>query len=140
MGFRFVLALHLFGAIFWIGGLLMIASMLGRVPDEVGVAKERFLVTAQRLFEVGSNPGAALTVGLGIILLFLHPDDLAQGWFHAKLLLIAILLFYHVRFYRRIRFLQDNPSQPTRREFRVVHGMVSLVVLAILILAMLKPF
>ncbi|HYB91188.1 MAG TPA: CopD family protein [Candidatus Binataceae bacterium] len=140
MSFRFILALHLFGAIFWIGGLLMIASMLARVPEEVGVAKERLLVTAQRLFEMGSNPGAALTAGLGIILVLMRPDDFSERWFHAKMLLIAILLFYHVRFYRRIRFLQDNPSEPTRREFRVVHAMVSLLVFAILVLTMMRSF
>ena len=29
----FVLALHIFGVIFWMGGLLMITSLLARVPD-----------------------------------------------------------------------------------------------------------
>jgi uncharacterized membrane protein len=55
-------------------------------------------------------------------------------------LLVAILLFYHVRFYRRIIFLENNPSQSTRREFRVIHGMVSALLIAILVLTVLKPF
>jgi len=65
---------------------------------------------------------------------------LRQGWFHAKLLLVAVLLFYHVRFYRRIMFLEDHPSQSSRREYRVIHGMVSLLLIAILLLVVLKPF
>ncbi|MGH7780639.1 MAG: CopD family protein [Candidatus Binataceae bacterium] len=138
--FESVLALHLFGVIFWIGGLLMLASLLGRVPEEVGLPKERLLGTIRRLFEVTVNLGAAITITLGIVLILMRPEVLTQGWLHAKLLLIAVILFYHVRFYRRIRFLEDHPSASTHREFAVVHGVVSLLVLAVLLLAILKPF
>ncbi len=138
--FEMVLALHLFAVIFWIGGLLMLASLLGRVPLEVGLPKERLLGTVRRLFEVAVNFGAAITIALGIVLILMRPEVLTQGWLHAKLLLVAVILFYHVRFYRRIRFLEDNPSASTRREFAIVHGAVSLLVLAILMLTILKPF
>jgi putative membrane protein len=136
----FILALHIFGAIFWMGGLLMIASLLARVPDEVGLPKERFLGAARGLFEVGTNVGAAVTIGLGIVLIVMDPSVLRHGWLHAKLLLVAVILFYHVRFYRRIIFLENHPSQSTRREYRVIHGMVSLLLIAILVLAVMKPF
>ena len=136
----FILALHIFGAIFWLGGLLMIASLLARVPDEVGLPKERFLGAARGLFEVGTNIGAAVTIGLGIILIAMEPAVLRHGWLHAKLLLVAVLLFYHVRFYRRIIFLENHPSQSSRREYRVIHGVVSLLLIAILVLAVMKPF
>jgi putative membrane protein len=136
----FILALHIFGAIFWMGGLLMIASLLARVPDEVGLPKERFLGAARGLFEVGTNVGAAVTIGLGIVLIVMDPSVLRHGWLHAKLLLVAVILFYHVRFYRRIIFLENHPSQSTRREYRVIHGMVSLLLIAILVLAVMRPF
>src|SRR5271169_3473554 len=136
----FILALHIFGVIFWMGGLLMIASLLARVPEEVGLPKERFLGTARSLFESATNLGAAITIILGLLLIILNPSVLRQGWLHAKLLLVAILLFYHVRFYRRIIFLENNPSQSSRREFRVIHGMVSALLIAILVLTVLKPF
>ncbi len=135
-----ILALHIFGVVYWIGGLLMIASLLARVPDEVGLPKERFLGVARGLFETATNVGAATTIGLGILLILMDPAVLRQGWLHAKLLLVAVLLFYHVRFYRRIMFLEDHPSQSTRREYRVIHGLVSLLLIAILLLAVMKPF
>ena len=107
----FILALHIFGVVFWMGGLLMIASLLARVPDEVGLPKERFLGVARGLFETTTNVGAAITIGLGFLLILMEPSVLRQGWFHLKLVLVAILLFYHVRFYRRIIFLEDQ-SEP----------------------------
>ena len=138
--YKFVIALHIFGVIFWMGGLLMIASLLARVPEEVGLPKERVLGAARELFEVSTNIGAGVTIGFGIALVLMDPSVLRHGWLHAKLLLIAILLFYHVRFYRRIMFLENNPSQSTRKEFSVIHGMVSLLLIAILALAVVKPF
>ena len=136
----FVLALHIFGVIFWMGGLLMITSLLARVPEEVGLPKERFLGAARGLFESTVNLGAAISILLGLLLAILDPEVLRHGWFHLKLLLVAILLFYHVRFYRRIKYLENNPSQSSRREFRVIHGMVSALLIAILVLTVIKPF
>lgn len=136
----FVLVLHIFGVVFWLGGLLMITSLLARVPEEVGLPKERFLGAARGLFESTINLGAAITIALGLVLIILEPSVMRHGWLHGKLLLVAILLFYHVRFYRRIKFLEENPSQSTRREFRVIHGMVSALLVAILMLAVLKPY
>src|SRR5258708_7889259 len=136
----FILALHIFGAIFWLGGLLMIASLLARVRDEVGLPKERFLGAARGLFEVGTNIGAAVTIGLGIILIVMEPAVLRQGWLHAKLLLVAVLLFYYVRFYRRVIFFVKHPPQSSRREEPVIHGMGSPSPIAILVLAVIKPF
>jgi len=136
----FILALHIFGVIFWLGGLLMIASLLARVPEEVGLPKERFLGMARGLFESATNLGATITIGLGIVLILLDPSVLRHGWLELKLLLVAVLLFYHVRFYRRIMFLENNPSHSSRHEFRVVHGAVSLLLIAILVLTVVKPF
>jgi putative membrane protein len=136
----FIIALHIFSVIFWMGGLLMIASLLARVPEEVGLPKERILGMARGLFENTINLGAALSIGLGILLIMMDPTVLRHGWLHAKLLCVAVLLFYHVTFYRRIMFLEDNPSQSSRREFRFVHGAVSLLLIAILVLTVLKPF
>ena len=131
--------LHLFGVIFWLGSLLVITSLLALVADEVGVAKERFIVAARGLF-LGCNIGAAVAIALGILLIPLEPEVLRQGWLHVKLLLVAILLVVHVRLYRRIAALENEPGSATGREFRMVHGISSLLLLAILLLAILRPF
>ncbi len=135
-----VIALHVFGVIFWLGSLLVIASLLGCVPEEVGVAKERFIVAARRLFDVGGNIGAGATVGLGILLVLLEPKVMLQHWIHVKLLLVAVLLVLHVRLYRRIVALENEPASATRREFAILHGVVSVLLLAILVLVIAKPF
>ena len=135
-----VIALHLFGVIFWLGSLLMITRWLAMVPDEVGIAKERFIVASERMFRVGGNIGAASALGFGILLILMEPSVLRQGWLHAKLLLVVILLFYHARLYRRIVSLADAPASASRKEFMTMHAVVSLVLLAILLLVAIRPF
>jgi len=135
-----LLVFHLFGVIFWIGSLLLIASLLAMVDNEVGVAKERFIMVASTLFYGGCNIGGVVAILFGVLLMIAEPALLRQGWLHVKLGLVFILLLVHLRLHRRIVALTDNPSSVTKVEFRVIHGVVSLLLLAILAMAIMKPF
>jgi protoporphyrinogen IX oxidase len=135
-----VLVFHLFGVILWIGSLLVISSMMALVPDEVGAARERMIVIARRLFHVSSNIGAIVTVVFGIFMVLLDPPVMLHGWMHAKIALVLLLLFFHVKLYRRVIALENDPGSATRREFSMIHGIVSLILLLILVLVLVKPF
>jgi putative membrane protein len=126
--------------IFWVGSLLLITSLLALVPDEVGLPKERFIMIASRLFYGGCNIGGVVTLLFGIGLMVEDNGVLREGWLHVKLGLVFILLLVHLRLHRRIVALSDNPSSVTHAEFRTIHGVVSLLLLAILAMAVLKPF
>jgi putative membrane protein len=135
-----LLVLHLFGVIFWIGSLLLISSLLGMVSDEVGVAKERFILVASRLFFGGCNIGGTIAIAFGILLMVRMPQVLHESWFQAKLVLVFMILLVHIRLHRRIVTLEENPSAVTRSEFRVIHGLISALLLGVLALAVIKPF
>jgi len=137
---RWAIVFHLFGVIIWIGNLLVIASMLSLAAEEMGAARERLIVIARRLFQIGGNIGALATVFFGIILILLDPAVLMVGWLHAKLVLVLVLLYFHYRLYRRILNLENDPSGASAREFKMIHGFVSALLLAILAIAVLKPF
>ena len=135
-----MLVFHLFGVILWIGSLLVISSMMALVPDEVGAARERMIVIARRLFHVSSNIGAIVAVIFGIFMVLLDPRVMLHGWMHAKIALVLVLLFFHVKLYRRVIALENDPGSATRREFSMIHGIVSLLLLLILVLVLVKPF
>ncbi len=135
-----MIVFHLFGVIMWIGSLLVITSMLALVPDEVGAARERIVVAARRLLRVSSNVGAIVAVVFGLVLIALNPVVMRQGWMHAKLALVLVLLFFHFRLYRRVAALENDPGSATRREFSMLHGIISLLLLLILVLVLVKPF
>src|SRR5262249_10260079 len=79
---KWAIVFHLFGVIVWIGNLLVIASMLSLVTEEVGAARERLVLLARRLFQIGCNLGALATVFFGIVLILLDPTVLTVGWLH----------------------------------------------------------
>jgi protoporphyrinogen IX oxidase len=137
---RWAIVLHLFGVIVWIGNLLVIASMLSLATEEVGAARERLILVSRRLFQIGCNLGALATVFFGIILILLDPAVLMVGWLHVKLVLVLALLYLHYRLYRRILKLENDPSGASAREFKIIHGVVSALLIAVLALAVLKPF
>lgn len=110
------------------------------VPDEVGVAKERIIVLARRLLLVSANTGAAVAIIFGILAIVAEPEVLAHGWLHLKLLLVLLMLAVHFRLYQRIRALEEAPLDATRREFSIMHGLVSVLLLGTLMLVFLKPF
>jgi uncharacterized integral membrane protein (TIGR00701 family) len=137
---EWAIVFHLFGVIVWIGNLLVIASMLSLAAEEVGAARERLILISRRLFQIGCNLGALATVIFGIILILLEPAILMMGWLHLKLLLVLVLLYLHYHLYRRILKLENDPSGAAAREFKMIHGIVSALLLVILALAVLKPF
>jgi protoporphyrinogen IX oxidase len=110
------------------------------VPGEIGVARERIIVIAQRLLMVSANSGAAITIIFGILAIVAEPGVLDRGWLHLKLLLVLLMLVVHFRLYQRIRALEEAPLEATRREFSIMHGLVSLLLLGTLVLVFLKPF
>jgi len=137
---NWVLVFHIFGVVYWVGSLLLISSLMGLVSDEVGAAKERIIVLARRLLLVSANTGAAVAIIFGILAMVAEPGIWTRGWLHLKLLLVLLMLVVQLRLYRRIRALEEAPLDATRREFSIIHGLVSLLLLATLMLVFLKPF
>ena len=133
------LVLHLFGVVFWLGTLLVLTSMLALVPD-AGIGKERLIFTAKRLLALGGNIGASVAIAFGIILIALEPEVLRHGWLHVKLVMVLILLVLQWRLSRRITALANDPASASSGEFRMLHGIYSLLLLVILVLAIWKPF
>jgi protoporphyrinogen IX oxidase len=133
------LVIHLFGVIMWLGGLLTVTSLMKQVPDEVGAARERLIISSNRIMRMSGHAGAAIAILFGLLAIAAAPYLLTQPWLHAKLALVVILLFFHVRLARRLSQLEREGGEATRREFSMVHGIVSLLLLLILILVLVKP-
>jgi protoporphyrinogen IX oxidase len=110
------------------------------VADEVGLAKECLIAGARRLFHFSGNIGAAVAVVFGAMALVASPQTLEHGWMHLKILLVLLMLAVHVRLYLRIVALENDPGAATRREFTIIHGIVSALLLGILFLVFIRPF
>jgi protoporphyrinogen IX oxidase len=92
----------------------------------------------RRLFFIMSL-GALLAVLFGSAMVIAAPGDLAMGWLRAKILLVALLVVYHAWCYRLMLALRAGASRHSQSWYRVFNEVPGLLLLAIVILAVVKP-
>jgi len=137
---KWFIVLHLFGVIFWLGGLLIVSSILATAAQEEAGAQTALLKLARRLFNSACNAGAAITIVFGLLILMSEPEVMRHGWMHVKLALVGVLIILHVWMLRRSGHIGSGPGAPSRGEFLAIHGIVSIVLLAILMMVIIQPF
>ena len=84
--------------------------------------------------------GALLTALFGVALLAINRGLLAQGWFHVKLALLAGLVVYHLRCLNWIKRLEAGNFPSDTRWLRWFNELPAIFLLAIIGLAVVKPF
>jgi putative membrane protein len=66
--------------------------------------------------------------------------DWRQGWIHAKLALVLVLVALHILMGRWLKaFAEDRNSRPARF-FRIVNELPTLLMILIVVLVVVKPF
>ncbi len=135
------LVFHVCGLVFWVGSLLVVTQVLTIHSEETSPETRATLGRLEsKLLKGLAHPGAAIMVVTGFFLLAQKPGDLQQTWLHAKLVLVVALIGLDLRLTFRARAFRDAKIELSRRECMVLHGLISFVFLAILILALVKPF
>ena len=133
-------ALHVTFMVSWFAGLIYLPRLFtyhARADDAPG--RERFQAMEMRLFVV-MTIGAALTVILGYILLVTNTALVGATWFRLKLLLVIGLAVYHYRCYRWIVKLRDEAGPRDIVWLRWFSEIPAAFLLAIVLLAVAKPF
>ncbi|HET6630192.1 MAG TPA: CopD family protein [Woeseiaceae bacterium] len=132
-------ALHIAFMVTWFAGLFYLPRLFiyhAQAADDLG--RRRFTVMEKRLYAI-MTVGGVLTAVLGLLLLWLNPSLLSHGWLHAKLALVAGLVAYHVSCRWWIRRLERTSEPQPARGLRWFNEIPALFLLAIVLLAVLKP-
>src|SRR5258708_2805791 len=136
-------ALHIVSVIAWMAGLLYLPRLFvyhAKEPAGSPTA-ETFKTMERRLLRGIMNPAMIAVFVLGA-LLALTPDvvDWASGWIYAKLVLVALLAALHHALARwRKDFAADRNTRPARF-YRMVNEVPTVLMVAIVILVIVKPF
>ena len=132
-------ALHIVFMVTWFAGLFYLPRLFVYHADTRDAAgHERFVVMERRLFMLMSI-GALGTLGFGLTLLFgwWWPAPL---WLQAKLGLVALLVLHHFACFKFMRDFRTGRNQRSARFYRFFNEAPGLLLLAIVLLAVLKPF
>ena len=133
-------AFHVVFVVTWFAGLFYLPRLfIYHVAAEDSASVERFKVMERRLFVI-MTIGAALAATFGIAMIVAAPVYLTFAWLHAKLALVVLLIAYHVWCYRLMLDLRAGKNAHSQRWYRFFNEAPSLLLIAIVILAVVKPF
>lgn len=136
-----ILVFHLIGMVFWLGALLAVTHILAIHTETLSPeARSALGQLEMKLLNGLAHPGAALMLFTGFILVGQNPQYLREHWLQGKLLLVALMIVLDLRIYFRSKAFLAGSIELHRRECMALHGAISLVFFAILILVLVKPF
>ncbi len=136
-------AFHLIFMVTWFAGLFYLPRLFvyhAMAEDEIG--RERFKIMERKLYFGIMTPGMLLTWLFGLWMLWDYAWDLygAQGWLHVKLALLVCLVLYHLACGKWLLDFQRDRNVHSHVFYRWINEIPVLFLIAIVILATVKPF
>ncbi|HKU13732.1 MAG TPA: protoporphyrinogen oxidase HemJ [Steroidobacteraceae bacterium] len=133
-------AFHIVFVVTWFAGIFYLPRLFiyhAAASDAPSI--ERFQSMERRLFAI-MTIGASLALLFGLSMVLVAPALLAAGWLQVKLLLVLALIAYHVWCYRLMGDLRAGRRQRSSTWYRIFNEVPALLLIAIVILAVVKPF
>ena len=141
--YPWIKALHIISVVAWMAGLLYLPRLFVYHASAArgSETSETFKVMERRLLNGIMHPALVMTYGFGI-LLALTPGivDWHAGWIHGKLALVVALTAMHYASMRWQRAFAADRNRHEPRFYRVMNEVPTLILIAIVILVVVKPF
>jgi len=138
--FLWVKAFHVIFVVSWFAGLFYLPRLFVYHCEVTAPAEQqRFQVMERRLYGITTIAMIGAWV-FAIWMLLLNPGYFHAGWFHAKLTLAIVLSGYHGWLKSRIRRFAAGTNTASARFYRWINEVPALLLVAIVILVIVKPF
>ena len=132
-------AFHIIFMVTWFAGLFYLPRLFvyhAMSDDAPSIA--RFKIMERKLFFGIMTPGAILTIGFGLWLMLGYGFN--GGWLHAKLALVLLLVVYHAYCGKLLLDFKHDRNRHSHVFYRWLNEAPVLVLVAIVILVVVKPF
>lgn len=134
-------ALHVIAVISWMAGMLYLPRLfVYHCGVEIGgEASETFKVMERKLLRYIINPAMVVSwaAGLWIAVRIYHFEG---GWLHTKLALVLGLSAVHGYFAKAVADFARDEGRRDHRFWRFMNEVPTLIMIAVVILAIVKPF
>ncbi|WP_326541265.1 CopD family protein [Pseudorhodoferax sp.] len=139
-----VKAFHIVFVASWFAGLFYLPRIfvnLAMVPPGSQAERERLLLMARKLLRFTTLLAApALALGLVLWLHYGIGRGPGNGWMHAKLFVVLLVLGYHHACALQLRRLRDGRSSRSHVWYRWFNELPVLLLVAAVVLVVVKPF
>jgi protoporphyrinogen IX oxidase len=139
--YLWIKALHIIAVIMWMAGMLYLPRLfVYHCETAPGSAEsERFKLMERKLLKVILNPAMIATWILGLTLVWLTRAD-QQHWFQAKFILVLAMSGIHGFYAATVRRFANDANTRPQRFYRMINEVPAVLIVAIVILAVVKPF
>ncbi|HUO44005.1 MAG TPA: CopD family protein [Burkholderiales bacterium] len=137
-----VKAFHIVFVASWFAGLFYLPRIFVNLAMETdAAARERLLLMARKLYRFMTLLAApALAFGLWLWIGYGIGRGPGNGWLSAKLLLVLALLGYHHACWRVLKTFEAGANRRSHRFYRWFNEAPVLILVAVVILVVVKPF
>lgn len=141
MSLLWIKALHVFFMVAWMAGIFYLPRLFVYFAENEDVNTRAVFKIMQRRLWFFVAPFALLTLIFGVWLITIYGMDWfrASTWLHIKLALLLGLYGYYVYLYFIMRDLAQEKNIRSPKFYRFLNEAPVLVLLAIVILAVVKP-
>jgi putative membrane protein len=136
-------AFHIIAVMAWMAGMLYLPRLYVYHCEVApgSPESERFKVMERRLLRAIVNPAMIVTWLLGITLILTPASGgFFQAWFHAKLALVLVMSVVHGLFSRWRKDFAKDANRHNQRFYRIWNEAPTILMIAIVILVVVKPF
>jgi protoporphyrinogen IX oxidase len=135
-------SLHLIAVMSWMAGLLYLPRlMIYHCDTKTGSeTSETFKVMERRLLRYIMTPAMVVSWVLGFILAFGYVGFSENRWLIAKFVCVIVLSAAHGSMAKWVREFSEDRNVRSQKFYRVANEVPTLLMIAIVILAVVKPF
>ncbi len=139
--YEWIKALHVVAIISWMAGMLYLPRLfVYHVEAQTGsIQSETFKIMERRLLKAIMTPAMIVSWATGLTIAW-QGWHFSSGWFHAKLLAVVALSGVHGLLARHVRLFAADANAKPGRYFRVVNEVPTVLMIAIVIFVIVKPF
>ncbi len=136
-------ALHIIFMVTWFAGLFYLPRLFvyhAMSDDQISI--DRFKIMERKLFYGIMTPSAILTLIFGLCTLFSVGISAYSGqlWIHAKFSIVFFLIAYHIYCWFLLQDFKHDRNKHDHVWYRWFNEVPVLMLIAIIILAVVRPF
>ena len=141
MTYLWLKAFHIIAVVCWFAGLFYLPRLfVYHAQSNDSISQERFTIMERKLYRGIMHPSLIATLVLGLSMLYINPALLKAGWMHIKLTLLIVLIMYHFSLGVIYQRFAQGLNKKSHVFYRWFNELPVLFLVAIVLLAVLKPF
>jgi putative membrane protein len=141
MTYLLVKSLHIIAVIAWMAAMLYLPRLFVYHAEATDNAvKNTLTVMERRLLRYICTPAMIASWAFGLTMVAMNPALFQSGWVHAKFLLVILMSGLHGFYAASRKKFESGANTRSPKFWRVMNEAPTVLLIAIVMLAVMKPF